>query len=173
MWQSPMDAFKTPQEGDLDLEYLVNGSSLSISILPNGAVFTIEHGPDRQRTMINQVLASSLAGGIGRLYVRVGEPTSEILRVTGPGVDRCGGGDDRFVWESVAAGLRHEVILWLHPDLNLWLWQIEVSNDVDVREFVYVDAHTGKIVDRLPGIYDALNRRAYDGQFLPVVPPLP
>lgn len=128
VWQSPMDAFKTPQEGDLDLEYLVNGSSLSISILPNGAVFTIEHGPDRQRTMINQVLASSLAGGIGRLYVRVGEPTSKILRVTGPGVDRCGGGDDRFVWESVAAGLRHEVILWLHPDLNLWLWQIEVSN---------------------------------------------
>src|SRR4051794_15886998 len=67
VWQSPMDAFKTPQEDDLDLEYLVNGSGLSISILPNGAVFAIEHGPNRQRTMINQVLASSLAGGIARL----------------------------------------------------------------------------------------------------------
>ena len=57
------------------------------------------------------------------------------------------------------------------PGANHLVWQVEVSNDVDVREFIYVDAHTGKIVDRLPGIYDAMTRRAYDGRFLPVVPP--
>ena len=57
------------------------------------------------------------------------------------------------------------------PGANHLVWQVEVSNDVDVREFIYVDAHSGKIVDRLPGIYDAMNRRAYDGRFLPVVPP--
>ncbi|HSB36370.1 MAG TPA: PA domain-containing protein, partial [Thermoanaerobaculia bacterium] len=50
-------------------------------------------------------------------------------------------------------------------------WQIEVGNGSDVREFVYVDAHSGKVVDRLPGIMDDLFRRAYDGQFLPTVPP--
>ena len=50
-------------------------------------------------------------------------------------------------------------------------WQIEVGNDSDIREFVYVDAHSGKVVDRLPGIYDAMFRRAYDGGFLPNVPP--
>jgi Zn-dependent metalloprotease len=50
-------------------------------------------------------------------------------------------------------------------------WQNEVGNGSDIREFVYVDAHSGKVVDRLPGIMDALSRRAYDGQFLPTVPP--
>ena len=50
-------------------------------------------------------------------------------------------------------------------------WQIEVGNDADVREFVYVDAHSGKIVDRLPGIIDSMYRRAYDGQNLNAVPP--
>ena len=57
------------------------------------------------------------------------------------------------------------------PGLNHLVWQLEVGNDSDIREWVYVDAHTNKIVDRLPGLYDALNRRAYDGQFLPNVPP--
>jgi len=50
-------------------------------------------------------------------------------------------------------------------------WQMEVGNDADIREFVYVDAHSGKIVDRLPGIIDNLYRRAYDGQNLNQVPP--
>ncbi len=54
---------------------------------------------------------------------------------------------------------------------NHLAWQFEVGNDTDIREFVYVDAHSGAIVDRLPGIVDALSRRAYDGQFLPTVPP--
>jgi Zn-dependent metalloprotease len=50
-------------------------------------------------------------------------------------------------------------------------WQVEVGNDADVREFVYVDAHTGKFVDQITGIFDAMSRRAYDGLFLPTVPP--
>ena len=54
---------------------------------------------------------------------------------------------------------------------NHLTWQIEVGNGSDIREFVYVDAHSGKVVDRLPGIVDAMSRRAYDGLFLPVVPP--
>ena len=50
-------------------------------------------------------------------------------------------------------------------------WRIEVGNGSDIREFLFVDAHTGKVVDRLPGIMDVLDRRAYDGQNLPAVPP--
>jgi hypothetical protein len=34
------------------------------------------------------------------------------------------------------------------------------------RYFVYVDAHTGKVVDRIAGVHDALNRRAYNAQGL-------
>ncbi|MCV2360723.1 M4 family metallopeptidase [Paucibacter sp. TC2R-5] len=46
---------------------------------------------------------------------------------------------------------------------NYLVWQVEVGNGVDVREFVFVDAHTGKLVERITGIHDAMNRRAYDG----------
>ena len=46
---------------------------------------------------------------------------------------------------------------------NHLAWQVEVGNRVDVRDFVYVDAHTGKVIDKIAGIYDAKKRRAYDG----------
>ncbi len=44
-------------------------------------------------------------------------------------------------------------------------WQVEVGNRIDVRDFVYVDAHTGKVIDKIAGIHEGLNRRAYDGAF--------
>jgi len=45
---------------------------------------------------------------------------------------------------------------------NHLAWQVEVGNGADVREFVFVDAHTGKFVDQITGIYDGKSRRAYD-----------
>ncbi|MDC8770231.1 M4 family metallopeptidase [Roseateles albus] len=57
---------------------------------------------------------------------------------------------------------------------NHLVWQVEVGNGSDVREFVYVGAHSSKIVDQITGIHDGLNRRAYDGQGkLPPVPNYP
>ncbi|ALT78830.1 hypothetical protein AT984_18215 [Paucibacter sp. KCTC 42545] len=46
--------------------------------------------------------------------------------------------------------------------VNRLVWQVEVGNGVDVREFVFIDAHSGKLVDRIAGIHDSKNRRAYD-----------
>lgn len=51
------------------------------------------------------------------------------------------------------------------------VWEVEISNRGSVREFVYVDAHNGKIVDQITGTPDGLYRRAYDGLGLPYVPP--
>ena len=45
-------------------------------------------------------------------------------------------------------------------------WKIEVTNNENVREFVFVDARTNKIVDQFTGIHEAVNRRAYNGNFL-------
>ncbi len=50
------------------------------------------------------------------------------------------------------------------PGANHLAWQVEVGNKADVREYVYVDAHSGKVIDRIAGIHDAMNRRAFDGQ---------
>lgn len=49
------------------------------------------------------------------------------------------------------------------PGANHLAWQVEVGNRVDVREFVYVDAHTGKVIEKFTGIHDDKNRRAFDG----------
>jgi Zn-dependent metalloprotease len=57
------------------------------------------------------------------------------------------------------------------PGKNHLAYEVEVGNGIDVREFVYVDAHTGKFIDQISGIADALFRRAYDGMALPFVPP--
>ncbi len=46
---------------------------------------------------------------------------------------------------------------------NHLAWQVEIGNRADVREFVYVDAHTGKVIDKISGIHDAKNRRAFNG----------
>ena len=54
---------------------------------------------------------------------------------------------------------------------NHLVWEVEISNDIDVREFVYVDAHSGKLVDQITGIYDALNRRVYNGENIAAFPP--
>ena len=54
---------------------------------------------------------------------------------------------------------------------NHLAWQVEVGDGASVREFVYVDAHSGKFVDQITGVQDGLFRRAYDGASLPTVPP--
>ena len=57
------------------------------------------------------------------------------------------------------------------PGPNRLVWQVEVGNGRDAREFVFIDAHTAKWVDQITGIHEDLFRRAYDGQNLPIVPP--
>jgi Zn-dependent metalloprotease len=48
------------------------------------------------------------------------------------------------------------------PGANHLAWRVEVGNGEDVREFVFVDAHTGKFLDQFTGVMHALNRRGYD-----------
>ena len=42
-------------------------------------------------------------------------------------------------------------------------YEIEVRNDVDVREFLYIDAHTGKLVEQFTGMAHVIDRRLYEG----------
>jgi Zn-dependent metalloprotease len=48
-------------------------------------------------------------------------------------------------------------------------WEIEVGNGHDVRERVLVDAHTGKILERFPGVHDVIERRIHEGAYNDVV----
>jgi Zn-dependent metalloprotease len=43
------------------------------------------------------------------------------------------------------------------------VYEVEVSDGGNRHEYLYIDAVTGDLVDRVTGVYDAMNRRAYNG----------
>jgi 1,2-beta-oligoglucan phosphorylase len=127
--KSSTKAFTTPREEDLGLTRIANRTGLSISLLPSGAVFATEHARGQQRIMVNQVLGSPIARGMGRLYLRTGGREPMILPVIGPEAPcLIGAADDRFVWQGEQQGLRHKVCLWLHPESDVWFWRLDVVN---------------------------------------------
>ncbi|SED64339.1 Cellobiose phosphorylase [Rhizobiales bacterium GAS188] len=122
-------SFATPRDGDLRLRRIANATGLSVSILPNGTIFAIEHERGTSRVMINQVLGSPVHGGIGRLVLRLGGQEPRNVDITGPAANvQIGVGADRIVWAGETAGVRHHTSLWLHPDSNVWLWQVEARH---------------------------------------------
>ncbi len=56
------------------------------------------------------------------------------------------------------------------PGPNHLVWEVEVVNeDHTVREFRYVDAHFGKIVERITGIHEALDREVSESNLANVI----
>src|SRR5580704_15834385 len=130
MLDSSIEILTTPRRDELDLLRIANGSGLSVSVLPTGAIFAIEHTEGKRRIVINQTLALPIGDGMARLYLRVGGLQPAILSVIGPRAPlRVGSSDDRHVWEGEESGVGHRVTLWLHPRMNAWLWRVEAAND--------------------------------------------
>lgn len=130
MAPSSKRSWATPREDDLGLKRIENGTGLSISALPNGSIFAIEHHRPDGATMINQLLGSPLDGGIARMYMRL---DGEVpLSIQWPGASanfRFGAAGDRFVWEGETSGICHRLTLSLHPSEAAWLWHLEVMNN--------------------------------------------
>src|SRR5947208_5822528 len=138
---SPSDVRRwcTPREGDLGLRSIGNEAGVDISILPNASVFAIEHRSDSGTVLVNQVLASSVDGGIGRILLRAGGASPTNIEAVGSRANvRLGVAIDRVVWEGVTSGIRHRVTLRLLPDKRAWLWRVEATNASEVA--VPIDA---------------------------------
>ena len=41
-------------------------------------------------------------------------------------------------------------------------YEVEVTNENDVREFLFIDAHSGKFVDQFTGIHNVIDRKLYE-----------
>jgi cellobiose phosphorylase len=123
----------TPREQDLGLHAIANRAGLRVSVLPNASVFAIEHRTDGGTILVNQLLASPIDGGIGRIVLRVGGDGPVNIEAVGPHADvRLGIGDDRFVWEGKTRGIRHRVTLRLSPNRSAWRWSVAATNEDDV-----------------------------------------
>ena len=72
MSHEQIELLRTPRPDDLGLKRLGNQSGFQISLLPNGAVFAMEHVLDGRRVMVNRSYGSPVAGSMGRLYLRLG-----------------------------------------------------------------------------------------------------
>jgi 1,2-beta-oligoglucan phosphorylase len=123
-------SWRMPGEKDLGLLRIENQAGLSVSLLPNGCVFAIEHRCENTTVMINQILGSPLDGGIGRIFLRASSDATPLcIEIVGPCANvRLGAAEDCFVWESETEKLRHRVTLSLHPREAAWLWRIDVTN---------------------------------------------
>ena len=119
----------TPRESDLGLARIVNRLGLAISVLPSGSLFAIEHRSDAGSILVNQVLASPLDGGIGRIVLRVGGRHPVNIDVVGPGAQvGFGIAADQMRWEGTTGDVRHRVMLHVLPDETAWLWRVDVTN---------------------------------------------
>jgi Zn-dependent metalloprotease len=56
------------------------------------------------------------------------------------------------------------------PGENHLAWEVEVTDGARIRDFVYLGAHSGKVIDRISAVHEGLNRRAYDNHELPSLP---
>ena len=123
-------SFTTPRDSDLGCRQVKNEAGLSASVLPNGAVFALEHQSERGRIMLNQVLGSPVHGGIARLYLRRGGDEAKLIEILGPEARlRFGADGDRVVWEGETEEIGHRVTLWLAPASNVWLWHVEITSE--------------------------------------------
>jgi len=95
-------SFQMPRREELGLFTISNGSGLSIAALPNGTLFAIEYADDKGSVQINQIQGSPLTGGIGRLYLRIGGATPDVVEIVGPRADGSFGHDaTSFSWSGI------------------------------------------------------------------------
>jgi len=52
---------------------------------------------------------------------------------------------------------------------NYLTYRVEVRNDLDVREFLFINAHSGELVEQFTGMAHALDRTVYEGNTSTVV----
>ena len=129
--QVKLQVLTTPRAENLGLRRLSNTAGFEISLLPNGAVFALEHvGQGGGRIMVNRVRGSPVAGGMGCLLLRTGGVEPWMLPIAGAQARcRVGATADCYLWKGEASGVRHEVTLQLHAQENLWLWRVQLRNE--------------------------------------------
>lgn len=122
-------SFQMPRRDELGLFTISNGSGLSISALPNGTLFAIEYADDKGSVQINQIQGSPLAGGVGRLYLRIGGAAPEVVELVGPRANGSFGHDATSLsWSGKTGDIGYNVRLELHPSETAWFWRASLRH---------------------------------------------
>ena len=105
-------------------------SGLHVSAHPDGCIGEIA----RDDLLINQIVASPVAGGVQRAYLRVHQPSGiEFAEIVGPNsTSAFAPAADRFEWSGTWRGIGYRCTLRLHSAGDAWFWHVEVENQTGV-----------------------------------------
>jgi Zn-dependent metalloprotease len=120
-----------------------------------------------QLTSVNGFVAPDLKGGVdpGISAAKAGERAVAAVRQDPPG----GVSTDVTGIEAASSKLfvyREGAIRGV-PGANVLAYVVEVTNKRNVRDMVFINADTGKIVNRYSMIHNALERELYEESFIP------
>ena len=125
----PTAVLTTPHVDELGLEQIANRERSVDQPAAERRDLLARAREGGRRILINQVFASPIAGGMGRLLVRIGGAEPAILACVGAEAHcRIGAADDRFVWEGEQRGVLCHASPLARPDSNVWLWRLAVVN---------------------------------------------
>jgi cellobiose phosphorylase len=101
-------------------------NGVTIKALPSGCIYSIERG----EILINQILASPLAGGIHRIYLRIFDQDVFLsAEIVGPGTaSEFTAAPDRFLWTGSWHGLNYRCHCWLPQGSDSWVFQVNIEN---------------------------------------------
>jgi len=118
--------FNLADESAFQIHCVGKPNGLTIRALPNGCIYSIEHG----NILINQILASPLAGGIHRIYLRIFEKgTILAVEIVGPGAtSEFTALPDRFEWTGSWHNVRYCCRCWLPQEGDAWIFQVKIEN---------------------------------------------
>lgn len=137
--------------GELRAHFNSNGEMIAV----NGNFLT------DIKVITKAVITPNQAVGIAFRWVDR-DPTMDVN--TGNREDRMGTSAALFADSNTLMIFRAGLIKGT-PGTDHLAYEIEVTNNAgNVREFVYVDAINGKVIDQITGIHDALDRRAFDAE---------
>ncbi len=120
-----------------------------------------------QLTSVNGFVAPDLKGGVdpGLNAAKAGERAVAAVRQDPPG----GASTDVTGIQAASSKLfvyREGAIRGV-PGANVLAYVVEVTNKRNVRDMVFINADTGKIVNRYSMIHNALDRELYEESFVP------
>jgi cellobiose phosphorylase len=113
-------------EERLPLREIRNRLGLRFRFLPNGAIYSLEHGS----LMLNLFMATVFDGAVGNLYLRLKESDKiDFVPLFGPKAPSSYTfSANALVAQGVWRSLAYQATLQLHENENAWHWQIQVQN---------------------------------------------
>jgi 1,2-beta-oligoglucan phosphorylase len=123
-------------ESALQAHCLGAAGGLTVAALSNGCIQSIR----RKKILINQVLASPVAGGIHRIYLRVREAGEiSFAPIVGPGATSdFVASSDQFSWTGAWKGSQYRCVCRIADGRDTWFFRVEIENRTE--KAVHCDA---------------------------------